>query len=204
MGTRYMLQGWRFTSFGKSLFQPTAFKPTDTPAFAFSLIADPTKPRLAAQIEEIKALEKEEFKKAYMASKGAKEASFEGVWNALAWDDKVIRDGDLKAAYDGFEGNVFISARATPPRQAAPLILAKDATKLSEGMPGAPYGGCYVNAQIEIWGQYGTHKGARATILGVQFARDGDAFGGGKPADPEAFSNLADQGEDDDELAGLA
>lgn len=199
MGTRYMLKGWRFTSFGKSLFQATQFEGKGDAAFAFTLIGDPANPSIAAQLAEIDAIQKDEFKKVYMASKGATEAAFEKVWDALPWDDKVIRDGDLKAEYDGFEGNKFISARATPPRQAAPLIMDVTGKQLREGEPGAPYGGCYVWAQIEIWGQYGTYKGARATILGVQFYRDGDAFGGGKPADPSAFGNLADQGEDESE-----
>lgn len=202
MGTTIWLKDWRFTAFGKSLFEPSAFRPTDTPAFAFTFIGDPDKPHIAKQLDEIAKIEKEEFRKAYMASKGAKESMVEQLWSDLPWDDKVIRDGNRKSEYDGFEGMKFISARATPPRQAAPLIVDVQGKPLKKDEPGAPYGGARVWAQIEIWGQYGTYKGARATILGVQMFKDADAFGGGKPADPNAFGNLSDQGGDDEDDYG--
>lgn len=48
----------------------------------------------------------------------------------------------------------------------------------------APYSGCVVNVKVEFWGQEadgerGIPNRINGTILAVQFARDGDAFGGG-------------------------
>lgn len=204
MSTRIILNNWRFTSFGKPLFEPVRFDPNDTksaPRFSFTMLADPNNPAHAKQLLEIEEIERREFR-AKCAAKS--DEDFEKKWAALAWDDRVIRDGDKKAEYDGFEGMKYISANATPPKNAAPFILSRNKERLSEGDPGAPYGGCYVNAQIDIWAQWGTYKGTRATILGVQFVKDGDAFGGGRPGDAEAMPDLGDQGEDEDELAGLA
>lgn len=52
------------------------------------------------------------------------------------------------------------------------------------GDDGAPYSGCYVNVKVEFWGQDADSERSipnriNATILAVQFARDGEAFGGG-------------------------
>lgn len=52
------------------------------------------------------------------------------------------------------------------------------------GDNGAPYSGCDVNVKVEFWGQdsdseRGIPNRINATILAVQFARDGQAFGGG-------------------------
>lgn len=52
------------------------------------------------------------------------------------------------------------------------------------GEEGAPYSGCIVNVKVELWGQKADGdrqipNRINATILAVQFARHGDAFGGG-------------------------
>lgn len=43
---------------------------------------------------------------------------------------------------------------------------------------GRIYGGCFVNASVDIWAQDGEFPGMRCTLIAVQFAKDGDAFGG--------------------------
>lgn len=43
---------------------------------------------------------------------------------------------------------------------------------------GRLYGGCYVNASVDIWAQDGEYTGIRCTLIAIQFAKDGDAFGG--------------------------
>jgi len=44
---------------------------------------------------------------------------------------------------------------------------------------GRVYAGCFVNASVDIWAQDGQYSGIRCTLIAVQFAGDGDAFGGG-------------------------
>jgi len=55
------------------------------------------------------------------------------------------------------------------------------------------YSGAYVNATIDIWAQdNGWGRRINATLTGVQFVRDGTAFGGGAaPATPEEFPVVA-------------
>ncbi len=63
---------------------------------------------------------------------------------------------------------------------------------------GVIYAGCYVNASIEIWAQdnqYG--KAIRATLRGVQFFRDGDAFTANNVAAADEFDDLSVDGDDD-------
>ena len=59
---------------------------------------------------------------------------------------------------------------------------------------GKPYSGCYVNAKLNIWAmdnKWG--KRICATIRGVQFLRDGEAFTkGAAPASPDEFGVVTD------------
>lgn len=104
----------------------------------------------------------------------------------------VVKDGDLKASYDGFEGNNFVSARSEKrvnvyDRDLSPLVAAD----------GRPYSGCYSHGMVEVWAQdnqYG--KRINAQLSGVMFARDGDSFGGGgTPASADDFADLSAEGE---------
>ena len=101
----------------------------------------------------------------------------------IATDKVCLHNGDLKRNYDGFAGNMYVSARS-PSR---PLVIAQDRTPLVEE-DGKPYSGSYVNAQVALWAQdnkYG--KRVNAQLRGVQFLRDGDAFGGGGVAQADEF-----------------
>jgi hypothetical protein len=95
--------------------------------------------------------------------------------------------------YDGFADMHVLNAS----NKVRPLIIDRDKTPLVEA-DGRPYGGCYVYATLDLWAmdnQYG--KRVCATLTGVQFARDGDAFGGGSKATEDDFDDLApDEGDD--------
>jgi len=195
MATRYMLKDVRL-SYPK-LWTPEQFNGTGPFAWSASFLLDPSKPAHAKQIAEIEEIMKAEFK----AKCGDK---FDVKWDNLEWDSKTLRDGKKKPESDGYEGMMYLAARATKGQHAQPLVMSRNRVKLEEaGAEGAPYGGCYVNAQVEIWAQYGTYKRVNSTLLGVQFARDGDSFGGGKPVDPDAFEDLGDQGDDGEDMSHL-
>ena len=101
-------------------------------------------------------------------------------------EKKGLRDGDgedcKNPEYAGFEylvannknAPVFINNKGS----AAPVAEAR----------GVVYGGCYVNMKVEIY--YHDHKkgGKRldASLLAIQFAGHGDAFGGSVISDEEA------------------
>lgn len=98
-----------------------------------------------------------------------------------------LKDGDLKAEYDGYAGNLYISAN----NKVRPFVVDRDKTQLNPD-DGVIYAGCYVNVVLDIWpmdNKYG--KRINATLLGVQFYKDGDAFAGGAPATEADFDDLS-------------
>jgi len=117
-------------------------------------------------------------------------ARAESILKTLRAQDKTaLHDGDsdAKKDYDGFAGNLYLSAR----NSARPMVVNHDVTPLVES-DGKPYGGCYVNASVEFWAQdnkYG--KRVNATLRGVQFLADGDAFTGGGCASADEFDDLS-------------
>jgi len=118
----------------------------------------------------------------------------------IAGNRVCLRDGDSKPEIAGYAGNLFISARS-PTR---PLVIDQNRQPLTqEG--GKPYSGCYVNARISVWAQQHPQHGKRlnAQLTGVQFVRDGEAFGGGSVAAPEDFGDVADSAQAANEFGAL-
>lgn len=109
------------------------------------------------------------------------------VLRGLRAQDKVcLHDGNAKSEYDGYADNLFVSARSAT----RPLVIDRDKSPLVE-KDGRPYAGCYVYASIELWAQDNQFgKRINASLKGVQFYRDGDAFAGGAPASPNDFEDL--------------
>ncbi len=107
-------------------------------------------------------------------------------------------DGNCKS-YDGYEDNFVLSASRGQDK-GRPVVIDADKTPLSE-KDGKPYAGCYVNATVEVWAQDNKFgKGIRATLRGVQFVKDGDAFSAGTPVDENEFDAVA-PAETEDDLA---
>ena len=85
-----------------------------------------------------------------------------------------LRDGDTKAEREEYAGQMFISASSA---KRVKLVDQDGVTPLVEA-DGKPYGGCFVNAFVEIWAmdnQFG--KRICASLGGVQFHSDGEPFG---------------------------
>lgn len=120
--------------------------------------------------------------------------------SAYAKDNICLRDGDLKAKYEGFAGNWVLSANCPggETEEACKKPKVYDAQRnLVEKDTGLIYSGCYVNALVEFYGD--SRRGAQinCSLLGVQFHKDGDAFAGSsaKADDFESASEGADAGE---------
>lgn len=160
------------------LFEPKTVNGEGKPAFSAALLIDPADPVVKTINAAIDQLAKEKW--------GAKA---EGVLKTLRATDKVaLHDGDLKSNYDGFPGNLYISARSAT----RPLVIDKDKSPLTE-QDGKPYAGCYVNASIELWTQDNNYgKRVNASLRGIQFFRDGDAFAGGGAASEEEFDEITE------------
>jgi len=103
-------------------------------------------------------------------------------------------DGNLKT-YDGYADMMALTSKRGEDK-GRPLVIDKNKAPLVSA-DGKPYAGCYVNASVELWAQdnkYG--KSVRCTLLGVQFAGDGDAFSAGSIADESDFEDLSEGADD--------
>lgn len=96
-------------------------------------------------------------------------------------------DGNLKE-YDGFQGMKYLAGHRKD-SDGPVLVIDRDKTPLAEGS-GKPYAGCYVNASVDIYAQDGQNSGIRCGLIGIQFHRDGDSFGGASRSDGSEFEDL--------------
>lgn len=115
----------------------------------------------------------------------------------LSSDKICLKDGD-NINYDGYEGCFSIKASSN---KRVP-IFNKDLSVIAEEDE-ILYAGCYVNAVISLWyqdNQYG--KRINANLVGVQFSKDGYAFGDNiNPLD--FFENIEEYGEKKGEQINL-
>jgi hypothetical protein len=101
----------------------------------------------------------------------------------------AIHEGTVyKPGEEAYTGNWYVSGNSTM----RPTIVDGDRTPLVAA-DRRPYSGAYGNVMVNIWAQKGGKFGKRinAQLMGVQFTRHGDAFGGGRVATPEEFPNMA-------------
>jgi hypothetical protein len=106
-------------------------------------------------------------------------------------------DGDTKA-YNGYAGNWAVTATRNQDA-GAPLVVGRGGRKdVLSAADGKIYSGCYVNGTIEVWAQDNSFgKAIRATLVNVQFVKNGESFGGAAPANANNLDELAFE---DDEL----
>lgn len=154
----------------------SADKPNDL-TFSAAFIFPPDHPARKQLNEGIQAVAKEKW--------GAKSPDI--LKSAVAGDKLCLHNGDSKSEYEGYGGNFFVNARS----KTRPLVIDTSKAPLVEA-DGKPYAGCYVNASIELWAQDNSYgKRVNASLRGVQFVRDGDAFtAGGAPADESEFDSI--------------
>jgi hypothetical protein len=95
-------------------------------------------------------------------------------------------DGARKEAEDS-----WVLASYRPQDKGRPLVIDQQKNPLVAA-DGKPYAGCWVNATVEIYTTGKPNMGVRCGLLGVQFLKDGDAFGGGTPPNPDDFEALAE------------
>lgn len=151
-------------------------KPSE-PKFGASFLFEPGSATHRALSEAIKKVAQEKWPTAWETI----------IRNAKATDKLCVHDGNLKS-YQGYAGNLFLSA--TSPAQ--PDVRDADKTRIPPSNQRRIYGGCYVNAVVQLWAQDNRWgKRVNAELLGVQFRRDGDAFRAGAVADDSDFEDLS-------------
>ena len=110
----------------------------------------------------------------------------------------ALMDGTPKADNDGYEACWAGGAHA--PANRPPRLLDGLKNHLPRDTP-VIYSGCYGNLLVEFWGQDNQFgKRINASLLGVQFVKDGDAFSGSAPASDDEFDTVEgahDASEDD-------
>lgn len=159
-----------------ALFEARAQNPGDKPAFSAAFIFPPDHEVVAQINQAVEQVAREKWgDKAAVTVKSLKAA-----------DKTPLHNGDTKSQYAGYEGNLFINARS----MTRPGVFDSDGTPLIQA-DGRPYAGCYVHAIVEVYAQDNSYgKRINASLSGVMFARDGEAFSGGGSATADDFSDL--------------
>lgn len=169
------------------LFRPQASKDEGgTPKFNCSFLMDPATPHGKANIAKLKA-----------AIEFAQNEKWAGKVK-VPGDKRCLRKGNDpetgEAKYDGYDQMIFCSAS----NSVRPLVIDRNRAPLIEA-DGKPYGGCYVNAKVNIWAQDNKFgKRINASLEAVQFYTDGERFGAA-PTDSDEFDEY---GDDDDAVSG--
>lgn len=80
-------------------------------------------------------------------------------------------------------------------QKGAPVVVDRAKRPLTIDSQVKPYGGCYCNVSADIYIQTKDNPGIRATLIAVQFLKDGDALGNDRPATADDFESLEDDGD---------
>lgn len=134
------------------------------------------------------------------------EKKWQSILENIKSDPKACFKVDgRKKDYTGYEGHWALTAHRNEDK-GRPLVFDTDKSPiykptgdLYEGKAGRLYSGAYGNLQIELWAQDNSNgKAIRATLLGVQRFKDGDAFAGGSAPDADAFEEISEGADADD------
>ena len=105
-----------------------------------------------------------------------------------------IKDDPAQYCLQPYDDQYVSLATKRKAKAGRPVVVDQNRNPLAEG-DGKPYSGCYVNVLVRPWamGGKGNKYWVRCGLEGVQFAKDGQAFGQRTTAD-----DFDDLGESDD------
>jgi hypothetical protein len=155
------------------LFKPTAYLESTELKYRATFLMPKEGPQAKLLLDTIKEVAVEEWK-----------TKADSVLSSIANVNNkyCVRDGDTKP-WEGAAGCLVLIAT----NELRPTVWDRKGQPLTKE-DGKPYSGCYVNANVQIWAQDNKFgKAIRASLRGVQFYRDGDAFGASTVADVEEF-----------------
>lgn len=164
------------------LWKPEPISGGDKNYWSLNLILPPNDPQIDKVSKVIRAVATEKWKD-----------KADGILKQCKVGNKLcLLNGDLKAEYDGYAGNIFISM-SREESKGRPTVVDRNRAPLQQA-DGRPYSGCIITCSFEVWAQDNAFgKRMNAELRGVQFVRDGDAFSGGAPvASAEEFADLGD------------
>ena len=191
MGKEVFLKNVRIC-YAQNLFKASAFEEGKEPKFnAQFIISKDDTAQVKLMQDAIEAVAKEKWPDDLKTKNRAA-----GIIKSLKMTEFIcLRDGELKPDREELENSYFVAAS----NKKKPTAIMRDKTEATEA---DIYSGCYVNVKVEVYAfEYNTKKMIPATLLGVQFVKDGDAFAGGaKVADADEFDDISDVGDNADDL----
>lgn len=159
------------------LWEPKTVNGEGEPAFSATFLLAPDHPDVAKLRAAMEQIGKDKWGAKWPTVKKEIEAK----------DRTALHDGDTKSDYAGFAGNLFVSSRS----KTRPGTFGADRNPVAEA-DGKLYAGCYVNAVVELWAQDNNFgRRINASLSGVQFLKDGDAFAGGVAAKADDFEDVS-------------
>lgn len=163
-------------AYAQGIFTARAAKPGDKERYGAAFLFPATHPLVKAVAEAT-----------VRAAKAKWGDRADEILKQLKAGDKLpIHNGDAKASSAGYAGNLYMNA-ANPIR---PTVVDGNRAPLTAA-DGKPYSGCWVNAIIEVWAQDNANgKRINASLLGVQFVRDGERLAGGSTATADDFEAI--------------
>lgn len=106
-------------------------------------------------------------------------------------------DGTIKAdsreddTYEACRGMLVVPSHEYVDRP-KPKIVNRKREPVEQGEEQWPYSGCYIVHYVTLWTQSNLKKRIGVNLKGVQFDRDGDAFGSGAEMSEDDFEALED------------
>ncbi len=163
------------------LFEAEAYEDS-SPRFSANYLLEPTHPAVKELNTAIETVAKDKW--------GAKADTV--LKSIRAGDKTFLRSGDTKGTED-YEGLLFVSAS----NKRRPSVVDQDGSSPLVEADGKIYGGCFVNAFVEVWAmdnKFG--KRICASLGSVQFHSHGEPFGAGGGGEPDSFDAVEDAEED--------
>ncbi len=156
------------------------------PAYGAKFIIVPGTPLVKTLDDTMLAVAKDKWKE-----KGQDVFDFLVKEKKVCFIHDAYRNSKTGVPYLGFENMFSLGSRKADMQ---PTIFDKFGKAVTEkdAIKALIYSGCYVNAKIDIWAQDNSYgRRINCSLLGVMFAGEGEAFGGGAPAKAEDFAGLA-------------
>lgn len=107
-----------------------------------------------------------------------------------------FNDGNTRD-YDGYADHWVLTATKAQDK-GRPVVVDRDGKTPLTAEDGKPYAGSYVHAIVDLWSQNNKFgQTVRCTLVGIQFAKDGEAFSGGAVIADGDFEDLGDDSDSD-------
>jgi len=156
---------------------------TGEPAFSIQAVF----PRNHPQVPELNRLMQE------AAVRQWKDRAADVYRSAIANGKVCVRNGDDKQQYQGYAGNLYISARSKYGPGTGPQnikVIDQNRQPLTEAS-GKLLSGCWINLMVDIFPYTRGSNGIGASLKGVQYVKAGtEVWGGGVGASAEDFGEV--------------